>query len=92
MTRFTASAAQLQLFELLDVVEQGEEVVVERRGTRFRVVLDDARSDEIPPSPLIIKDPDVLAGNWTWQADENGQLDFQIRERWIGHETPSIVF
>ncbi len=80
MTKVTAAAARSQLSHLLDVAEQGEEVVVERRGVHFRLVLDVPSREQIQPSPLIIDDPEVLAGNWTWRSAENGQLVFQARE------------
>ena len=80
MNIVNAAAARGQLSHLLDEVEQGEEVVVERRGVRFRLVLDVSPREDIPPSPLIIDDPEVLAGNWTWRSAENGQLVFQARE------------
>jgi hypothetical protein len=38
-----------------------------------------AREKKIPPSPLVIDDAEVLAGNWTWLSDENGKLSFEPR-------------
>ena len=33
------------------------------------------------PSPMmIVVDPEVLSGDWTWQTDENGRLAFRVRD------------
>ena len=79
MIRRTASEARRELFRLLDSVEKGEEVIVERRGTRFRLLLE-LRPEQKATHPLLsITDPDVLSGQWTWTADNTGQLEFQPR-------------
>lgn len=81
MTRFTASEARRELFRILDSVERGQEVVLERRGTRFRIVLDSHRGTGQETSRrLKIKDPVVLSGEWTWISNEDGDLDFQERD------------
>lgn len=36
MIRYAASEARRELFRLLDSVENGEEVILERKGIRFR--------------------------------------------------------
>ena len=79
MARYTASDARRQFFHLLDAAEKGEEVVLERHGVRFRLVLDGLPADESSTSPLIIKDEEVLSGNWTWGTDEEGHLEFRPR-------------
>lgn len=82
MTRMTATEARRQLFKLLDAVEQGEDVVLERGGVRFRLILEQgARSvAELPTSPLVIRDLEILEGEWTWKTDERGQLVLETRE------------
>lgn len=82
MTRMTATEARRQLFKLLDEVEKGEEVVLERGGVRFRLTMDQKRKTavETPESPLIVKDPDFLDRDWTWKTDDEGQLGFVERD------------
>lgn len=69
MPRHAASAARRQLFHLLDAAERGEEVIVERRGVRFRLT----RESDPPPAPtdepLLVCDPALLDGQWTWSPD-----------------------
>ncbi len=77
MTTFTATQARQQFFQLLDAAEDGGNVVLERRGTRFRLVCEAPIKAAEPDSPLVIQDPALLSGNWTWSADDDGQLSFQ---------------
>lgn len=80
MTRLSAKRAQEELPRLLDAVEQGEEVLVERGGRRFRLSLVLAEPDgPTGTSPLVVDDPEVLSGNWSWVAGEDGQLEFRAR-------------
>lgn len=41
MTLLKASDARREFFRILDAVEGGEEVVLERRGVRFRLVMEE---------------------------------------------------
>lgn len=66
---------------MLDAVEKGETVIVERKGTRFRLSLIEAEPESAPTPPVEITDPDVLSGNWTWVGDEDGQLQFRARRK-----------
>jgi hypothetical protein len=80
MARYTVSEGRRRFFELLDTAARGEEVILERRGgLRFRLILDTLgeRKPETVESPLIVDDPEVLAGQWTWVTDADGQLAFQ---------------
>lgn len=82
MVRTTATQARKDFFRLLDAVERGEEVVLERKGVRFRLSREDtaATSEVSEPRPrVVIRDPAVLSGQWTWAADEDGQLVFVAR-------------
>lgn len=80
MRRFNVSEARRELSRLLDAAEAGEEVIVERHGVEFRVVVG-SRGRSVPPSPpFVIEDPAVLSGNWTWIPDEDGQLQFVARQ------------
>ncbi|HEX4953018.1 MAG TPA: hypothetical protein VF017_06455 [Thermoanaerobaculia bacterium] len=78
MTKVSAQQASADLLDLLDAVEQGEEVVVEREGREFRLSLVPPAAEK-PEALLIIEDPDVLSGEWTWAAGHDGQLEFQPR-------------
>jgi antitoxin (DNA-binding transcriptional repressor) of toxin-antitoxin stability system len=74
-----AVEAQKDFLRLLDAVEQGEEVVVEHGGRRFRLSLVPPATTKTVSSPLIIEDTEVLSGNWTWVSDEEGRLQFRAR-------------
>lgn len=79
MKRFSAAAARQKLSHLLDVVEQGEGVVIERRGVQFEVVSRNASRRRTPPPSLIEwVDPAVNQGQWTWEA-KKGELEFAPR-------------
>lgn len=86
MVRFTASEARRQISRLLDAAERGEEVIVERKGARFRISLDTSGSGkglevaQAAPSPLLIEDEAILSGQWTWVSDQDGKLQFQARD------------
>jgi hypothetical protein len=79
MTMMKAIEAQKDLLRLLDAVEQGEEVVVEHGGQRFRLSLVLPATTKKLSSPLIIEDAEVLSGNWTWVSDQEGRLQFRAR-------------
>ena len=80
MARYTATDARKQFFHLLDAAERGEDVVLERHGVRFKLVLDTAEQPEAVESSLIVADEAVLSGNWTWTSDEEGQLQFKSQD------------
>jgi hypothetical protein len=80
MGRFTASEARKVFFDLLDAAEKGEEVVVERRGTRFRIAVEPRGPRKGKVSPIRVEDPAMLSGQWTWAPDENGQMCVTVRE------------
>jgi prevent-host-death family protein len=74
MTRYSAADARARFSAVLDLAERGEDVVVERRGTRFRLV----RVDE-PRRPSTKKygwsvDEALLDGDWHWEPGADGQL------------------
>ena len=68
MKRYTTVQAKQQFSRLLDAAEQGEAVIIERRGVRFRVRTErQAAPKNTSRLPMIeIVDPAVVAGNWTW--------------------------
>ena len=76
MKRYSASEARKRISDVLDGAEQGEAVVIERKGVRFRVVVDRAGparalSRGVAPS-IEILDPEVESGNWTWRLGRRG--------------------
>ena len=79
MARYTATDARRHFFQLLDAAERGENVVLERHGVRFKLVLEASKAVELPSS-LVVDDPEVLQGDWTWTSDEKGQLQFKARD------------
>ena len=81
MTRLKAREARQEFFHLLDAVERGEAVIVERKGVRFRLTLVPPEPAADSASPVVVEDPDVLSGNWTWVGDREGQLQFQPRRQ-----------
>jgi hypothetical protein len=77
MPRHTATEARRELFRLLDSVERGDEVILERRGVSFRLILDaETPILEVGPCPLRVRDPALLEGEWSWETDIDGQLIF----------------
>jgi len=81
MKHLKVAEARAQFGEMLDRAEQGEPVVIERKGVRFVLR---AERDEPPPKsgrPFFTQvDPDVLSGEWTWAATRGG-LAFQARRK-----------
>lgn len=82
MARFTATEARRQFFQLLDRVERGESVVLERKGLRFRLILEREGATEPPRAAPVIVDEALLEGDWTWSpppaTDEGSDGAWQI--------------
>lgn len=74
MTRYTAAQARQRVAELLDAAERGPAVVIERRGTRFRVQAEGHRRRPAGRrrSILAYLDPVVESGHWTWTWGSKG--------------------
>lgn len=73
--------ARARFGEILDEAEQGQEVVIERRGLRFRIVVDQPRTRKgARPALFASVDPDVLGGQWTWDPGPGG-LAFSPRRK-----------
>jgi hypothetical protein len=69
---FSVAEARARFGDLLDQAEQGESVVIERRGVRFTL-----RSEPVGPTPPARPffewlDPAVDAGQWTWDLTRSG--------------------
>ncbi len=81
MSRHTATEARRNLFHLLDSVEQGDTVILERKGVQFRLSLVKQQPLEAPQeSPIRVLDEAILDGEWGWQADTDGELSFTPRK------------
>src|SRR5687767_12092285 len=78
MKRYTVAAARKRIAEVLDEAEKGRPVVIERKGVRFRLSLDEAHRR--PPRRVTLEieilDPAVEAGVWTWETRKQGGLAF----------------
>ena len=83
MKRYTAAQARQQFSLLLDTVERGESVVIERRGVRFRIRVEQqsALKAAARRAPVIeFVDPAVAAGHWSWDWEPKG-LRFATAKR-----------
>jgi antitoxin (DNA-binding transcriptional repressor) of toxin-antitoxin stability system len=78
MKRVTASEARRHWFRLLDEVAAGEIVILERKGRRLVLRIDEANSEAVLPTVPDYKDllrvPDAdKADQWTWEWHGPGQ-------------------
>jgi len=84
MKRYSVAQARIHFSHLLDAAEAGDAVVIERRGTRFRLETDRSRPavrrTAKPRSVIEYVDPVVLEGQWTWQWADGG-LRFTPRRK-----------
>ena len=82
MKRYTVSRVREKLSDALDEAERGVEIVIERRGTRFRLALAEETSQlKKRRKPRIeVLDPAVADGQWTWSWTSRG-LSFKPRKR-----------
>ena len=78
MARYTATDARRQLFNLLDAAEQGQEIILERRGKRFKLILEPQKAQS-NKNPMIFMDENLESGQWTWGSDDDGQLQFKTK-------------
>jgi len=81
--RYTSSQVRERLSDVLDEVERGEEVVIERRGARFLLHADRSgrpKARRRGPPAIEILDPAVAKGEWTWTWKPAG-LAFTKRAR-----------
>jgi hypothetical protein len=86
MKRYSVAQARMHLSHLLDTAEAGDAVVIERRGTRFRLETDRGgkrrgmRRTAPPRSIIEYIDPAVADGQWTWEWAKGG-LRFAARRK-----------
>ncbi len=74
MKRYTAATAKQQFSLLLDAVEQGESILIERRGVRFCLHTERQAGPKKTPRVAVIEivDPAVVAGEWKWEWEPTG--------------------
>ena len=80
MKHLKVAEARARFGEILDEAERGVPVFIERRGVRFRVTAETAKSTRkvASPDPFSYVDPAVMSGNWTWKPGSKG-LTFVAR-------------
>jgi hypothetical protein len=76
VAHYTATEARRRFFRLLDAARRGERVELERDGVRFLLMAAEEASPPSGAAPLAVADPALLTGEWTWTADQAGQLQF----------------
>jgi len=74
MKRYTTAKARAEFSTLLDSAEDGETIVIERRGVRFSLR---SEGEEKPRqhkrrSRIEHMDPLILEGEWTWNMGAGG--------------------
>ena len=75
MKRYAAAKARQQFSLLLDTAERGESIIIERRGVRFRLRVEQQPALKATPrrAPVIeFVDPAVAAGRWSWDWGPEG--------------------
>jgi hypothetical protein len=69
---FTVAEARARFGDLLDQAEQGQPVVIERRGVRFTLSSETEHPRRSAAPFFEWLDPDVEAGQWTWTMSKAG--------------------
>ena len=74
MKRYSVAQARIHFSHLLDAAEAGDAVVIERRGTRFRLTPDRTSRHRTAATRSVIEyvDPAVMEGRWTWEWATGG--------------------
>ena len=81
MKYLKVAEARAQFGDILDLAEAGDPVVIERRGVRFRVVVDAAPATAAPAAAgFAFVDDAVLGGEWSWQPARHG-VRFKARRK-----------
>jgi hypothetical protein len=74
MKKYSVSVVRERLSEALDEAERGVPVIIERKGVRYRLVVDREKPRRAARrKPLFqILDPAVEAGQWSWDVTSKG--------------------
>ena len=78
MKAMKVAEARARFGEVLDEAENGVPVFIERRGVRFRVVVDEA--PKAARASFEFVDADVLNGQWGWEQGKSG-LTFKAHRK-----------
>lgn len=82
MKHLKVAEARARFGEILDEAEKGARVVIERRGVRFRVIAEPARTTKAGKAALFdFVDADVMRGQWTWRTGRRGLAFARRRTR-----------
>lgn len=71
--------ARARFGEILDQAEAGTPVLIERRGVRFRVVVDEAPKGASRAGFAFV-DAAVMDGQWGWEPGKSG-VTFKARKK-----------
>jgi antitoxin (DNA-binding transcriptional repressor) of toxin-antitoxin stability system len=80
MKALKVAEARARFGELLDEAEKGSPVSIERRGVRFRIIVEPVVRSKAKAALFEFVHPDVSTGRWTWKAGPRG-LRFAARKR-----------
>jgi antitoxin (DNA-binding transcriptional repressor) of toxin-antitoxin stability system len=80
MKYLKVAEARARFGEILDDADKGATVIIERRGVRYRIIAEPARSAPAAPALFEFVDRDVASGQWTWKAGPAG-LAFKPRRK-----------
>jgi antitoxin (DNA-binding transcriptional repressor) of toxin-antitoxin stability system len=73
MKRYTMAQVREQLASVLDDAERGEPSIIERRGVRFLLTVEqNARAAKPRQSVIETLDPSIESGQWTWEWTRKG--------------------
>ena len=78
MKPLKVAEARARFGEVLDEAERGVPVFIERRGVRFRVVVDAA--PKAARASFDFVDAEVLDGEWSWEHGKGG-LTFKAQRK-----------
>lgn len=80
MKRYTVAHVRERLADVLDEAEQGNPVVIERRGVRYVLAVESAPQRRSRRSAIETLDPAVDNGQWQWTLTGKG-VRFSGRRR-----------
>ena len=72
MKRYSVVHVRERLADVLDEVEQGNPVVIERRGVRYVLRVEPAARKRSAKSAIETIDPAVESGQWQWTPTAKG--------------------
>ena len=79
MKKYSVSLVRERLSEALDAADQGQPVLIERRGVTYELTVRKAPGRRKKGTPQIeILDRAIAGGNWTWEWKKG---DLQLRTR-----------